>query len=155
MHTGEFIKNCWSLDSEVWFTPWSLTPWWDVHRGAWLRGMRYTTELDSAPQYDAHCGAFKKFEYLGEIETEFENTLACLSGAYMGLNHEKKLRSKSSWHTPFNALTFLHFPNYLQRYHFNHYFVLPMLVSTNLSPLGHVVAIFPKSDGVVKLFIKK
>ena len=30
-------------------------------------------------------------EYLGEIETEFENTLACLSGAQMGLNHEKKL----------------------------------------------------------------
>ena len=28
-------------------------------------------------------------EYLGEIETEFENTLACLSGAQMGLNHEK------------------------------------------------------------------
>ena len=25
-------------------------------------------------------------EYLGEIETEFENTLACLSGAQMGLN---------------------------------------------------------------------
>ena len=28
-------------------------------------------------------------EYLGEIETDFENTLACLSGAQMGLNHEK------------------------------------------------------------------
>ena len=28
-------------------------------------------------------------EYLGEIETEFENTLACLSGAQMGSNHEK------------------------------------------------------------------
>ena len=27
--------------------------------------------------------------YLGEIETEFENTLACLSGAQMGSNHEK------------------------------------------------------------------
>ena len=31
-------------------------------------------------------------EYLGEIETEFENTLACLSGAQMGSNHEKKLQ---------------------------------------------------------------
>ena len=30
-------------------------------------------------------------EYLNEIETEFENTLACLSGAQMGLNHEKKM----------------------------------------------------------------
>ena len=28
-------------------------------------------------------------EYLGEIETEFENTIACLSGAQMGLNHDK------------------------------------------------------------------
>ena len=28
-------------------------------------------------------------EYLGEIETEFENTLACLWGAQMGSNHEK------------------------------------------------------------------
>ena len=30
-------------------------------------------------------------EYLGEIEKEFENTLACLSGAYTvdGLNHQK------------------------------------------------------------------
>ena len=30
-------------------------------------------------------------EYISEIETEFENTLACLSGALKGLNHEKKL----------------------------------------------------------------
>ena len=28
-------------------------------------------------------------EYLGKIETEFENTLLCLSGAQMGLHHEK------------------------------------------------------------------
>ena len=28
-------------------------------------------------------------EYLGEIETEFEYTIACLSGAQMGLNHDK------------------------------------------------------------------
>ena len=27
--------------------------------------------------------------YLGEIETEFKNTLACLSGAQMGSNHKK------------------------------------------------------------------
>ena len=33
-------------------------------------------------------------EYLGKMETEFENTLACLSGAQIGLNHEKKWRSK-------------------------------------------------------------
>ena len=40
-------------------------------------------------------------EYLSEIETEFENTLACLSGAQMGSNHGKNWRSKISWHTPF------------------------------------------------------
>ena len=28
-------------------------------------------------------------EYLGEIATKFENTLACLSGAWMSSNHEK------------------------------------------------------------------
>ena len=41
-------------------------------------------------------------EYLGEIEAEFENTLACLSGAQMGSNHEKNWGSTISWHTPFN-----------------------------------------------------
>ena len=34
-------------------------------------------------------------EYLGEIETEFENTLACLSGAQIGSNHEKNEGQKS------------------------------------------------------------
>ena len=37
-----------------------------------------------------HCGYHLVIEYLGEIETEFKNTFACLSGAQMGLNHEKK-----------------------------------------------------------------
>ena len=40
-------------------------------------------------------------QYLGEIETGFENTLACLSVAQMGSNYEKNWRSKISWHTPF------------------------------------------------------
>ena len=34
-------------------------------------------------------------EYLGKIKTEFENTLACLSGAQMGSNHEKTGGRKS------------------------------------------------------------
>ena len=34
-------------------------------------------------------------EYLGEIETELENTLACISVAQMGLNHEKNGGRKS------------------------------------------------------------
>ena len=29
-------------------------------------------------------------EYLGKIEIELENTLACLSGAQVGSNHGKK-----------------------------------------------------------------
>ena len=37
------------------------------------------------------------------METEFENTSACLSGAQMGLNHKKNWRSKISWHTPFKV----------------------------------------------------
>ena len=40
-----------------------------------------------------HSAEFKfsnfVIEYLGGIETEFENIFACLSGAHMGLNHEK------------------------------------------------------------------
>ena len=51
-----------------------------------------------------------EIEYLGEIETEFENTLACLSGAQMGSNHEKNWRSKISWHTPFKRGTSLFEP---------------------------------------------
>ena len=37
----------------------------------------------------AHRGDHFVIEYLGEIETEFENTLGCLSVAQMGSNHEK------------------------------------------------------------------
>ena len=44
--------------------------------------MMYTGEIDSA------VGCFLKFEYLGEIKKEFENTLLCLSGAQMGSNPE-------------------------------------------------------------------
>ena len=36
-------------------------------------------------------------EYLSEIETEFENTLTCLSGAWMGSNYDKN-RWKISKH---------------------------------------------------------
>ena len=39
------------------------------------------------------CAAHRRdhfgIELLGEMDTEFENTLACLSGTQMGLNHEK------------------------------------------------------------------
>ena len=45
-------------------------------------------------------------DYLSEIETEFENTLACLSRAQIGSNHDK-MEVKISWHTPFNATLIL------------------------------------------------
>ena len=41
-------------------------------------------------------------EYLGEIEIKFENTLACLSGAQMGLNHKKTGGWKSRDTLPLN-----------------------------------------------------
>ena len=34
-------------------------------------------------------------EYLGKLETDFENTLACLSGAQMGSNHKNNGVRKS------------------------------------------------------------
>ena len=43
-------------------------------------------------------------EFLDEIQTEFENTLACLSGAQMASNHEKKTGGRKSRDTlPFIA----------------------------------------------------
>ena len=39
---------------------------------------------------ESNCSNFV-IKYLGEIETELKNTLACFSGAQMGSNHEKKL----------------------------------------------------------------
>ena len=57
-------------DSLVWCTPWSLTPRWNAH-------------------------FFIFYEYLGEIEKEFENDLAFSAGAQMGSNHEKNIGRKS------------------------------------------------------------
>ena len=52
----------------------------------WLCCVKHTTESN-----------FSNFviKYLGEIDTEFENTLPCLSGAQMGLNHGKKIEVKN------------------------------------------------------------
>ena len=41
-----WAKEQWA-NSQPWCTPWSLTPQWDAHGGAWLRGMMHTAELDS------------------------------------------------------------------------------------------------------------
>ena len=43
-------------------------------------------------------------EYLGKIETQFENTLAGLSGAQMGSNHEKNEGRKSRENLPLNVI---------------------------------------------------
>ena len=78
MHTAEFFQILFFM-----------TPRCDAHRVAWLCGRMHTTELDSGvwctpwsqtPRDDAHRRAFKEFEYLREIKTEFENILAWLSG---------------------------------------------------------------------------
>ena len=58
----------------MWCTPWSLTPWYDAHCGAWLLSVMHTAKfvkkllsLDSAvwitlwsltSQWDAHCGVW-------------------------------------------------------------------------------------------------
>ena len=46
-------------------------------------------------------------EYLSEMETEFENTLACLSGAQMGSNHEKTGGRKSRDTLPLSCINIL------------------------------------------------
>ena len=43
-------------------------------------------------------------EYLSELETEFENTLDCLSGAQMGLNHAKNGGNKSRGTLPLRII---------------------------------------------------
>ena len=72
------------------------SPRYVAHQGDHLRG---TAEIDSAvvctPRCAAHPGDNFVIEYLGEIETELENTLACISVAQMGLNHEKNGGRKS------------------------------------------------------------
>ena len=52
--------------------------------------------LENFSSLDSAVGCILNFviKYLGEIETAFENTLACLSGVQMGSN-EKKLEVKN------------------------------------------------------------
>ena len=62
----------------------------DVHHRDDLSGVQYTAEINCTPRnqnrnLNLSMVAFKETkEYLDEIETVFENTLACLSGAQMG-----------------------------------------------------------------------
>ena len=75
-------------DSAVCCTPRSQDPRFASLHGVKLRGVHPTAES----------------EYLGKIETEFENILACLSGAQMGWYHEKTGRRKSRDTLPLNYL---------------------------------------------------
>ena len=54
---------------------------WFAKPKIWLRGVMHTAESNFSNYV---------IEYLDDIDTEFENTLACLSGAQVGSNHGKK-----------------------------------------------------------------
>ena len=63
----------------------------------WLRGKQFDSRAPRSLtlRWDAHPAEFLKdvsltFEYIGEIQTEFENTQARLWGAQMGSIYEKK-----------------------------------------------------------------
>ena len=62
-------------------------------------------------------------EYLGEIETEFENTIACLSGAQMGSNHEKR-DFRTSERVIYRTVI-LHFKGILDPSYTEHSFLAP------------------------------
>ena len=52
--------------------------------------------ISSTPQrLTSRCDAPRGANFVFEIENEFENTLACLSGPRMGLNHDKNECRKS------------------------------------------------------------
>ena len=66
-----FFSKFRALDSAVCCTPLRLSPsQYVAHRGV------------------LHIAEIFVIEYLNKIETVFKNTLACLSGAQMGSNHE-------------------------------------------------------------------
>ena len=117
LHTAKIV-------SAVCCTPPRLTQRWDAHGADFFETSRCAThcgdrlccllhpaEIDSAecnikrrwsPWCAAHRGDNFVIEYLEEIETEFENTWACLSGA-PGSNHEKKTGGRKSRNTPFEG----------------------------------------------------
>ena len=92
-------------------------PWWCTPRsqnrnlcesGCFSRdnqekSLKGWTHLSWKKRFEEHFFDFLNFviEYLGEIETDIENTLACLSGAQIGLNHEKNWGRKSRDTLPF------------------------------------------------------
>ena len=66
-------------------TPLSSTPWWNAYRRDFLCNLELLT-----PRYVVHCrdwlrGVQHTADIVREMETEFENTLHCLSGSQMGI----------------------------------------------------------------------
>ena len=104
-HTAESSDPNLSKSSAVCITPWSQT----AHRvvkieilvSLWLLSKGQSGEIllrvNRSIMKENNCR--KKFRFgnpkICEIETEFENTLACLSGAWVGSNHEKNRGKKS------------------------------------------------------------
>ena len=100
------------------FSRQSLTLLYGAHLRVWLRGMMQTAETDYCMWYDAHCRVSKKFEYLGEIETEFEKTYVKYVYQRPRWVRIKKYRSKISWHAPFKVIVSLSIQIMLLRYFF-------------------------------------
>ena len=87
-------------------------------RRTWLRAVSYCAELDSGQydtvQYDTAqnltpgsmilCGTSKKYEYLGENVTKFENILTHRSVAQAGSTDAKNRGSKISLDCPFKLI---------------------------------------------------
>ena len=128
LHTEEIFSKFDALNSAVCCTPRRLSPWCDAHctlprltpRCATHRGIISTEcctprrffeilspnfAVCSTPRrLNLRCAAHHRNNFvnesLDEIETEFENSSACLSGAHIGTNHEKNWRAKIPRHTP-------------------------------------------------------
>ena len=58
-----------------------------IKEKSWRKKIGFSKPYILAPRCHVHCGV----EYLRKIYTEFENTLACLSRAWMDLNPEEKI----------------------------------------------------------------
>ena len=63
----------------------------------------------------SHRRVSLKFEYLGEIKTEFENSFTYLSGAHMGWYHEEQKGWKSCDTLPLTGQFFCFFCRWLTR----------------------------------------
>ena len=88
VHTAEIV-------SMVWGTPRRLSLWCDAHRGDCLYSVMHSVEIDLAV-CSTPCTEFLTNSRLSLRNIkEFEKILVWLSGAQMGLNHEKYRYQKS------------------------------------------------------------